>query len=160
PDNKQAIFVTGPDTDPENGFVVRGQKGFLSMRGAGLTLFDAKGMSVQEAKPEPLGGFGAVCRELFSAVDNKTPMVCGADRCALATEMAYAAHESARTMRRIEFPLPVRFAPLEVVQARPFPRLAEGKIVLFADEHFKSGGREGIVEALADHAGRTAIVID
>src|ERR1051325_2283348 len=28
PDNKQAIFVTGPQTDPESGFVVRGQKGF------------------------------------------------------------------------------------------------------------------------------------
>jgi len=159
PGNKQAVFITGPSGDPESSFFVRGQRGLLACRGNAVCHFGAEGMTQHEAPAGPIGEFGAACRELFAAMESQAPMACGADRCAMATEMAYAAQESARTMRRIEFPLPVEFAPLEVAQARPSPRLPSGVFVLFADDHFGSGGREGIAEALTEHAGRRPILL-
>lgn len=106
------------------------------------------------------GGFEALVSELMSAVENGTPMACDAVRSTNATRMAWAAHESARLMRRIEAPFTTGYAPLEVVQRPARPKLPDGKIVLMADEHFGSGGREGIIEAIRAATGSEPHVVD
>jgi hypothetical protein len=162
PENRQAIFITGPEVPEATEWCVRGEKGIAILRSGVAEL-----IVVVDGKPredravgESAHAFAPVISELFSAVENGTDMRCSAKHCAAATEMAYAAHESARTMRRVPFPAPIAYAPLEVVQSTPRPWLPEGRIVLFADEHFGSGGREGIAEAIENetNAGHPHII--
>jgi predicted dehydrogenase len=160
----QATFITGPRPLPAEWMVVRGEKGMLRIGDRGLELFSTNGYSTPT--PDPAlqasfkGDFAALMSETIAAVETGAPILCGADRCAIATELAYAAYESARTMKKVSMPANTFFAPLEVAQRPPLPLGQLKKVVLYADEHFGSQGREGIAEALRDLCGHEPTVID
>jgi hypothetical protein len=160
PENRQAIFITGPN-NPHQSFAsvfIRGSEGMMALRN--IEVWNRKDGYRCYHPEEAIGGFEALIVEFFAAVESAAPHACDASRSANATRMAYAAHESARLMRRIEAPFTTGYAPLEILQHPARPALPEGEIVLLADEHFGSGGREGIAEALCAVTGREPHVVD
>lgn len=166
PGKRQAIFVTGPDNHQQgDGEVyIRGSDGMMRIsdkvevwnRDAGY-----RSHTPDAGAPAGfIGIFAALMSDLFSAVEEGRGMECDAKRCAISTRTAFAAHESARLMRRIEAPFATGYAPLEVVQHPPRPALPAGRLVLFADEHFGSGGREGILDALRMTTGEAPSLVE
>ncbi len=160
-DGRQALFVTGPPNPGSAPIVIRGTEGLLTV-GSEVEVFNRKGYQLH--KPEPLdvpgGSFTLVCRQLVAAVEQGTPMDCDAKDCVAGTEAAYAAYESARTQKAVSLPVTTQFAPFEILQHPPKPALRPGRIVLLADEHFGSGGRDGLRDALAETTGREIAIID
>lgn len=161
PDNNQAVFITGPANPHESlaPVFIRGSEGLMALTGH-IEVWNRKDGHCCHHPGERTGGFEALIKELFSAVENETPMENDAARSVNATRMAYAAHESARLQRTIHAPFETGYAPLEILQHPPLPALPPGEIVLFADEHFGSGGREGIAEAIRSTTGREPRVVD
>lgn len=159
PGGRQAIFVTGPADPLGISIAIRGTEGMLSLADK-VEVFNRQGYRAHEPKPAAIAGFPLVFRELVAAVEEGKPMECDAEVCAAATEVAYAAYESARTRKAVSLPLATQFAPFEILQHRPKPALKPGRIVLLADEHFGSGGREGIHDALAETTGRKIDLVD
>lgn len=158
PGGRQAIFITGPEK-PDDDIVIRGSDGLLRI-GATLRVVAESGSTVHEAAALPGGHFAALMSDLIRVAGSTEPMLCGAEQCAIATEVAYAAHESARTMRTVALPMKTQFAPLEVVQRTPRLALPPGRVVLLADDHFGSGGREGLAEALEALTGGAPLVVE
>lgn len=159
PGKSQAIFITGPDALGGALVQVRGTRGMIALDDRRLRIHSPTGYREEEIAA-PGHPMQAPIQELIAAVEEGLPMTCDITACAAATEMAYAAHESARTMRRVSLPVAFEFAPLEVVQSAPKAWLPDGDIVLFADEHFGGGGREGIAEAISACAGRPPVIVD
>jgi predicted dehydrogenase/type 1 glutamine amidotransferase len=165
PQGRQAIFITGPENPQPVPLTIRGTRGLarVSERQPIQVLSDT---GYHELVPSDAdhrgctGEFQCLIRELIDAVDNGAAMRCDAAATALATEVALAAHESARTMRRVSLPLETLFAPLEVVQRPVVPGTWGARTLLHADEHFGGGGREGIAGALKELTGHDAIVVD
>lgn len=159
---RQALFITGPENPhAECGdLFLRGTRGFMRIRGDVEVWHDTAGYTRHTATAAGPTDFHALVLDLFAAVSTGAPMRCDASRTALATRMAYAAQESARTRRTVHAPFTTGYAPLELLQRAPLPALPEGPLVLFADEHFGSGGREGIADALTRLTGRRPTVID
>lgn len=153
PLRRQAIFITGPDSHQENlgALFLRGSTGFMRISHDVEVWTEADGY--QRLSPNDAGpaNFHALILDMFSALENGHLMECRAERTSLATRMGFAAHESARTQRKIAAPFRTGFAPLEILHHPPQPALPPGRIVLFADSHFGSGGPEGISEALQPH---------
>lgn len=165
PEKRQAIFVTGPEHH-QNGEMVflRGSAGQIAISENAdkpLRVWNEKD-GYREIKPEggALPGMAGMIAEMFAALDSGAPMRLDAARSAITTRTAYAAHESARLMKKISAPLNTGYAPLEILQNPPKPWVPDGRIVLFADEHFGSGGREGILDAVESAAGIRPDLID
>jgi predicted dehydrogenase len=152
--DRQALFVTGPVNPHRNMISIRGTEGSLIFDQQ-VEVFNRKGYQAHQPEPIKLPGgfFSLLVRQLVAAVEEGKPMECDATSCAAATEMAYAAYESARTQKTVSLPLETQFAPFEILQHPIRPALNPGKVVLLADEHFGSGGREGIHEALSEMTG-------
>jgi len=152
----QAVFVTGPDAvPPGSGMYVVGPKGVLRFVSAGVEVMSDSRTVLHEARDEFGDGYVGLFQDLWAGVlDPQRPVRCGAEHTAMATRLAYAAHESARTMRRIALPpRDLGFAPLEIVQHPPVCARSLGRVVLLADNHHadpptNEGGREGLLEAL------------
>lgn len=165
PEKRQAIFITGPDHHQRGEMVfVRGSEGLLAISENlehPLRVWNQADGYREMPLPvgEPRGGHAMVL-EMFAALDSGAPMQLDATRSALTTRTAFAAHESARLMKKIEAPMTTGFAPLEILQHPPRPCLPDGRIVLFADQHFGSGGREGILDALEKATGRRPDLIE
>ncbi|MCE0497176.1 MAG: Gfo/Idh/MocA family oxidoreductase [Methylacidiphilales bacterium] len=159
--DRQALFVTGPANASGAQIAIRGTEGLLTLD-QHVEVFNRNGYQLHKAEPlkSSGGSFTLLCRQLVGAVEEGKPMECAAEICAAGTEIAYAAYESARTQRTISLPLKTQFAPFEILQHRPRLALNAGKIILFADEHFGSGGREGIHDALTEITGREIETID
>jgi hypothetical protein len=159
--DRQALFVTGPINPHRTMISVRGTEGLLVFD-QHVEVFNRQGYRLHE--PEPLdvpgGSFTLLFRQLVAAVEEGKPMECDAEVCAAGTEVAYAAYESARTQKMVAFPLETQFAPFEILHHRPRPALNSGKIVSLADEHFGSGGREGLHDALVEITGWEIETID
>ncbi|MFW6060549.1 MAG: Gfo/Idh/MocA family oxidoreductase [Phycisphaeraceae bacterium] len=152
PQGRQAIFVTGPDLPDGRMVQVRGRDGMIAMEDGKLSVFNRDGFTVHEPAPVDKPGFAGLIANMFETIDNGAPLRVDAERSANATRMAWAAHESARSMRRVPVPADVHFAPLEVVQRAPRPG-SLGRVVLLADNHHADpvtgeGGREGLAEAV------------
>jgi predicted dehydrogenase len=156
----QALFVTGPDTTQEAAISIRGSKGLLLIGANSVEVYNQSGYQLHSPDLSGPQSYTALVLELIAAVERGTPMTCDAANCAIATEMAFAAQESARTMTGITLPLAARYAPLEVAQRPPRPALPTGKVVLLADNHFDSGGREGLAEALAEETGQAPTLLE
>ncbi len=154
-----AIFVTGPGKDYR--FSVSGPAGMARI-GEGVievATFDGAPEKVPFDTAAP-GGFACLMKEMIEAIDGGAEPMCSIGRSAFATEMAYAAHESARTGRKVAIPFDKLYAPLEVHQ-NPAKSSLDGKhLLLYADKHFNSGGREGIAEAFEALTNRPVKVID
>jgi len=159
PGGRQAIFVTGPENPPGDDIVIRGSVGILRI-GSRLSVLTDQGATVYPVEPPQISAFGALMTDTLRVAGTADPMLCGVEACAVATEVAFAAHESARTMQTVALPLMTEFAPLEIVQGRPRLELPAGRIVVVADDHFGSGGPEGLVESLETLTGRPPHVID
>jgi hypothetical protein len=56
--------------------------------------------------------------------------------------------------------LAANYPPLEVARHEPVPDFPANQVVLFADEHFGSGGREGLADALNALCGKSPLIID
>jgi predicted dehydrogenase len=159
PDNRQAVFITGPDAPGGILLQARGTRGMMTLCDCTLRIFTESGLR-EETLPQNEPAMAAPIRALMAAVETGAPHACQAADCALATELAYAAHESARALRQLAIPTGFHYAPLEVVQAAPKAWLPAGDIVIHADGHFGSGGREGIAEAIIAATGRRPVVVD
>lgn len=165
PEKRQAIFITGPDHYQNGEMVfVRGSEGMIAINenlDHPLRVWNQKDgyREIALSKDEPLG-MHAMVLEMFAALDTGAPMQLDASRSAISTRTAYAAHESARLMKKIEAPMTTGYASLEILQHPIVPHIPDGRIVLFADEHFGSGGREGIQDALTKATGRKPELIE
>ncbi len=157
PDQHSAQFLTGPLSGAS--FSIRGPEGMLLREGNELLVLTAKGV---ERQPLPSGtdGFQELYRELLAEMQGGRESLCSLQRCASATEMAYAAQESARSARKVSLPLALDYAPLELMQHPPRSALYGKNFLLYADAHFGSGGREGLAEALERLSGKATRVID
>jgi len=159
PGNRQALFITGPHDAGCGLFQAVGSGGVLRVDGSHLRVVGRNGERVEElVQHEPF--MAPPIRDLIAAVETGAPQACDAEDCAAATAIAYAAHESARTLRAVPLPPSFDFAPLELVQSTPRAWLPDGAIVLYADSHFGSGGREGIAQAIRTATGRDPVVVD
>lgn len=159
PEHRQAIFVTGPEALGGALLQARGKKGMVSLEGSTLRIFKEAGFR-EEFVPQNEPFMTPPLRALIAAVETGSDQECDVAKCAAATELAYAAHESARTIRKIDFPAALEYAPLDLLQRTPKAWLPEGDLVLYSDGHFGSGGREGISDALFEASGRQPVVID
>jgi len=159
PAGRQAIFVTGPANPPGDDIVVRGSEGVLRI-GSTLKVLTDHGVTIHEPQPAAISPFGALMSDVLRVAGTAESMPCGVELCGVATEVAFAAQESARTMRTVALPLTTWFAPLEIVQRSPRLALPRGRVVILADDHFGSGGREGLAEAIDALTGDAPLVLD
>jgi predicted dehydrogenase len=112
-DGRSAQFVTGPGTGA--GFRLVGANGMAMIEGSEVVCMTTAGVE-RLAIPEGRSDFGCMLEELFIAMDGGAEPLCAIAHTAMATEMAYAAQESARTGRKVKLPLEIEYAPLEVAQ--------------------------------------------
>ncbi len=163
----QGVFITGPADLPHGtGIHVTGERGVLRIAGDGVHVINHDGAQFHEAKDTFGDGYVGLFRDLWQGVlDPSHDILCGAEHSASATRLAYAAHESARTMRRIELPpRDLGYAPLEIAQHPPRRDTALGRVVLLADNHHadpqtNEGGREGLRDALLALGAETVHVV-
>jgi predicted dehydrogenase len=155
---KTALFVTGSHSVSTD-IVIRGSSGFITV-GNEVKLINADGARICPPEERPLTGNAAMARELIDAASSNRPMTCDISVCAQATLTAYAAHESARLRRRVDLPIGFGYAPLELLDSAPRPHLPDGDIVLLADTHYGSNGREGIALAIEEETGRKPVLIE
>ncbi|MGA1531005.1 MAG: Gfo/Idh/MocA family oxidoreductase [Kiritimatiellia bacterium] len=147
-----ATFLTGPETGAR--FDVQGPEGIARIGDGVIEVARFDGAEKVPFDKDAAGGFVCLIKEMLDALDGGPEPMCSIGHSAMATEMAYAAQESARTGRKITLPLAVHYAPLEVAQHPVRSALAGKQALLYADAHFGSGGREGIAEALAAMTGQ------
>lgn len=153
------LFLTGPGTGAN--FHLRGDDGVARIGASGIEIATFTSTRTLPFPEQERGEFAAMLGGFLSWMDGGPEANCSLGRSAAATEMAYAAHESARTGKVVSFPLErALFAPLEVVQRPIRSGLWGKKILLYADSHFGSGGREGIADAFNDITGEEVCVVD
>lgn len=158
-ENRNAVFLTGPQASGSLKLV--GPKGITIAKEDAVLLCTEDGVEtlpLNKSKFED--GFAHLCSEVIQSLDSGNEPLCSITNCAAATEMAYAAHESVSTARKVALPASVGFAPLEVMQRPPVSRLKGKRVLLHADTHFGSGGREGLAETLEALTGLAPVVID
>jgi len=153
-DDRQANFITGPAELPGPMVFVNGSTGMVAAVKGGVAVYNQDGYALHE--PDTKGaGFAGLFQDVWKGVqDPDHTSATDASVSANATRLAYAAHESARTMKRIELPARyIDYPPLEVAQ-HPMKLIPDlGKVVLVADNHHADpetgeGGREGLADAL------------
>lgn len=145
-------FLTGPGSSNE--FILRGERGVARIGESAIECATFEGARTFPFPPVEREGFAAMLGQLLTWVDGGPEARCSLRQCAVATEMAYAAQESARSGTYVELPLErALYAPIEVLQHPIRSGLWGKQILLYADAHFGSGGREGIEEAFATLTG-------
>jgi predicted dehydrogenase len=151
--NRQAVFITGPGALPHFGITVRGDNGMLIVDGT-LQLFAREGYRTITPPPTIIGpAYASLIQDLWSTVGNDGVSRCDLSRCAIATEMAFAAHQSAVTQQRMALPSATWYAPLEVKEHASFLQAKGRRIALLADGHHewpgtRMSGRDGLHSAL------------
>jgi predicted dehydrogenase len=155
---RSAIFLTGPGES--SAFWLEGENGVARIVDDHIEVATFSGAERLELDFGTPSGFALVTGEVLRALDGGPEPVCSIRFCATATEMAYAAQESARTGRRVSLPLEIQFAPLEIVQHPTRSILHGQRSLLYADSHFGSAGREGLAEAVASFTGQVPLMID
>jgi predicted dehydrogenase len=165
PDQRQASFITGPTAQPHFGVTVRGNRGMLVID-ATLKLWTTVGYrEITPPATSEHSAFATLFADLWSTVGTDRVSVCDIAHCATATLMAYAAHESARTMKRVSLPLTTWYAPLEVAEHVPTREAtATRRVALLADGHHEwrsvaMSGRDGLRDAL-EALGHTVTLHD
>lgn len=154
PDQRQALFVTGPALVGGTMFAVRGTEGMMHVQGDGVHLWTKAGYrEIPKAKVE-LPGFAGLVRDLADALATGNPSAgrCDAHRTSKATLLAFAAQESARTMTRITLPTHIAYPPMEIAE-RGTQTAGLGRVVVVADPHHidpqtRRAGHDGLIEAI------------
>ena len=158
-DRGTGMFITGPGHD--GSFLLRGDHGIARVGTSGIECATYDGARHLPFPPSEREGFAAMLGELLTWMDGGPEARCSLRHSAVATEMAYAAHESARTGKTVHLPLNTAlYAPLEVAQHPVRSALWGKQILLYADSHFESRGREGIARAFGDITGVPVRVVD
>lgn len=154
-EHRQANFVTGPAEEPGPMVSVTGERGMITPVKGGVAVYNQDGYTLHQPEGDFVSGHAASFIDLWESVkDPSYTSEADAIYAADATRLAYAAHESARTMKRIELPVKyLDYAPLEIVEHAPRLLPKMGKVVLVADNHHADpetgeGGREGLADAL------------
>lgn len=155
-DDRQAQFVTGPAALPDFGISVRGARGMLRVVGGqALQLWTRDGYHEPPAPPgKTADPFASLIADLWQAAETNGPTTrCEFEQTAIATEMVFAAQESARIRRRVALPLKARYAPLELGHHPVATGDPARQILLVADNHHFDnriglGGRDGVLAAL------------
>lgn len=157
PNQNGAFFLTGP----RDGADVRisGPKGFAYIGEEKVFELSEDGIK-QYPIPKGVNDFKELYLDLFEEMSGGKESLCSINRCWKATEMAYAAHESARTARKVKLPTAMHAAPLEIMQHPEVHAIHGKKVLLYADAHFGGRGREGISECLNALTGEEVQVID
>lgn len=157
PGDRQALFVTGPNALPTFGVTVQGDAGLIQVENeATLHVYTRGGYRAETpaAPPEFHGAYASLFADLWRSVNGGPASRCDAERCAAATLMAFATHESARTAKKVALGATPRFAPLEVMEHVAQPAHGKlGKVLLIADQHHLDeatglSGRDGVLRAL------------
>jgi len=158
PHGHSATFVSGPSSVTD--IRVHGPNGWAAIKGKEVEWCTRAGYTSIPRDPATHGGFAGLTRDLLLALDGGPEPLCSLRRSGVATEMAFAAQESARTCRKVELPLPTYFAPLNILQRAPLHQVHDQRTLLYADAHFGGGGREGLSEALAALTGIPPRLVD
>lgn len=109
------LFLTGPGKGCS--FRLHGDKGVARIGKTGIDCATFEGFRHVPFPAKSRVGFAGMLDQLITWMDGGPEARCSIGRSAVATEMAFAAQESARTGQKIELPLTrALFAPLEVVQ--------------------------------------------
>jgi len=145
PEHHSATFLTGPLSGGD--FHISGPEGMLVREGDDVLAITAKGVE-RHPIPKGMDCFKALYLDLFEEMKGGAESLCSIQTCSTATEMAYAAQESARTARKVHLPLEVNYAPVEVMQHSYISALKGTQVLVYADAHFGSGGREGLADAI------------
>ncbi len=153
PEDRQTIFVTGPSVPAGRMVQIRGRDGMIAIEGNQVCIWNRQGYRQVEPDADGPAGFAGLIDDLFEAIDKDRTTRLDASRSALSTWTAWAAHESARTMRRIAMPPRFKYAPLELVQGPPRRVRDYGRVILLADAHYlepETGAspRESLAEAI------------
>ena len=158
----QATFITGPASMDGISHHVRGSKGYLSVIDNTVDLYTKEGFSTFTEQSCPTGGFGPMLASLVEAVEKGTMPTCDVSNASLGTAIAYAAHESARTQKKVTLPMTARFAPLEILAhpSKPTQPSLNGRVILFADDHYGSRGRHGLATALCEITGQEVVDLE
>jgi predicted dehydrogenase len=155
---RQGMFITGPAAVPASGIIVRGEKGMMQINPS-IRLWTQEGYRELPCENKAFhSAFAALIADLWNARDGGRSR-CDISECAPATAMAYAAQESARTMRRVSLPSTAWYPPLELLQHPPEQKenglSCALKIALLADAHhdwdvngYSMSGRSGVKDAL------------
>ncbi|MGL5819867.1 MAG: Gfo/Idh/MocA family oxidoreductase [Phycicoccus sp.] len=164
PGGSQAVFVTGPDNPHLNPITVRGTDGMLRLfEDQDAEVFDRRGYetirpaAVREGRfdlRDYRSGFRHLVEDLVVSTGRHTTSRCDVGSTAAATQTALAVHESARVRRRVHLPLDTGFTPLDVLHEVPTPTVRGSRALLYCDDHFGSGGPDGLQEALAAVTGQ------
>jgi len=156
-EHRQASFITGPAEEPGPMVSITGDRGMIAMVKGGVAVYNQDGYTLHEPEGDLVSGHAASFVDLWKSVqDSSYTSEADAIHTASATRLAYAAHESARTMKRIELPAKnIDYAPLEVAEHAPTLLPNMGKVLLVADNHHADpetgeGGREGLRDVLLD----------
>jgi hypothetical protein len=152
-ENRQAVFISGPNALVGHGFMIEGDRATGRLTSDGLLLMSREGAEIIPVPDTPLGTYASLYHELGEAVEHGTATLCDVEHCADATRMAYAAHESALERRRVVLKDAKRFAPLEILQHPPRPSGQSRRVTLLADQHHRDpqtgqSTRDGIIRAL------------
>ena len=153
-----AQYLTGPHRGVS--FGVQGSTGRVTTRAdGGLQVLSERGFRKEDGADDTVEQFASLIRETLAAAAGGPEPLCSLRQCAPATEMAYAAQESARTAKAVALPLSTHFAPLEVVQHPVRSPLRGSTALLLADSHCDAGGREGLVTMLEELTGSAPRVV-
>ncbi|MGL5929978.1 MAG: Gfo/Idh/MocA family oxidoreductase, partial [Dermatophilaceae bacterium] len=167
PGGSQAVFVTGPDNPHENPITVRGRDGMLRLfEGRDAEVFSRHGYETVRPPAVDDGrfdvtdyrsGFRDLVEDLVTATESGATSRCDVGSTAAATHTALAIHESVRVRRRVHLPLDTGFTPLDVLQNTPTPAVWGSRVLVHCDDHFGSGGPDGLREALEAVTGQPVV---
>ncbi len=159
---RQAIFISGPGSADGFSIHIRGSRGYLNVNGQTVRLFTEEGFSTLTEPDAAAGGFAPMLASLVEAVEKGTTPRCDVSATKMGTALAFAAHESARTQRTIKLPMATRFAPLEILAHPAISTLpgVKSRVVLMADDHYGSGGRDGLAAALREITGQEVVEVE
>jgi len=160
----QGIFITGPGNPGIYPITVRGEKGVaLVSEGGPIKLMTEDGYKEIALDQDACRNlYQNLFDELVQSIEGGPTALCDVSKTADGTLMCFAAHEAARTLSRVFWPIAFDHAGLEVLQHPPKTRFNELKACIYADGHAHQRGEvlDGAVDTLAKLMHKEVKVLD
>lgn len=155
----QAVFITGPSHAAGPSLTLRGPDGFILVQAGHAEVFTRDGYERVSPPTEAWDDtFAQLIHDVAVAVDGgPRDFACAAPTALQATEVAMAVYASAVGCTKVRLPLEAKYNALELHRRPRVESWGLGPVLLLADEHFGSGGREGIVQALSAHGANVRL---